>query len=101
MAGITCDRAHDLLKRTDSAPVGMDSSDTLVKGDYVCKLSAEDVVLEPGRNDFQLTMKVGVVLCVKVVPQLPLASPCVFSEHTHPLPSPMDAFDCHFDMNKS
>lgn len=58
-AGITCDDAHDLLKRSDSAPMGVDPSDSFVKADYTSSLSAASVVLRPGHNAVQLTMKVG------------------------------------------
>ena len=57
-AGIICDNAHDLLKRTDSAPMWFEASDSFVKGDYTSSVSATSVVLKPGHNEFQLMMKV-------------------------------------------
>ena len=58
-AGIICDDAHDLLKRSDSAPMGVDPSDCFVKADYTSSLSATSVMLKPGHNTVQVMMKVG------------------------------------------
>ena len=58
-AGIICDNAHDLLKRSDSVPMGVDPLDSFVKADYTSSLSAASVVLKPGHNTVQLMMKVG------------------------------------------
>ncbi|KAL8586604.1 hypothetical protein ACOMHN_040112 [Nucella lapillus] len=57
VAGIQCDSAHELLKRTDSVPIGAEASDTPVKGDYGFSLSTSQVVLSPGGNEVQVAVK--------------------------------------------
>lgn len=56
VAGITCENAHELLQRTDSTSY-VEAMTTPVKGDYSMSLSVTNVVLKPGVNDVELTMK--------------------------------------------
>lgn len=59
VAGLACDNAHELLKRTDSTPNGVIEAELVRKGDYSQSLNASDFRLQPGMNVLVLTMKVG------------------------------------------
>ena len=63
--GTVCDRAHELLARSDSS----NSTGTpapLFKGDYSQSFSQENVTLEPGRNILSFSTKVKLIFFSKI-----------------------------------
>lgn len=60
VAGIACDNAHEILRRTDSVPTGTETSNIVVKADYGCCFTAGRSVLTPGLNTVVLVMKASV-----------------------------------------
>lgn len=59
MAGLACDNAPELLKRTDSSASEVVSPELIVKGDYSMCFSASGVLIQPGLNEVELVMRVS------------------------------------------
>lgn len=59
VAGLACDNAPELLKRTDSSASEVVSPELIVKGDYSMCFSASDVLIQPGLNEVELVMRVS------------------------------------------
>ncbi|PVD28442.1 hypothetical protein C0Q70_11030 [Pomacea canaliculata] len=59
VAGLACDNAPELLKRTDSSASEVVSPELIVKGDYSMCFLASDVLIQPGLNEVELVMRAG------------------------------------------